>query len=71
MSHWLIQPGHFKLPKRLKEEVAERFNKLAEELGEPDLLSKVADETVGLTEDEIQAHLEKVGHPAVSMDPMM
>lgn len=59
------------MPKRLKEEIADRFNKLASELGEPDLLEKIADETVGVTEDEVQAHLKKVGHPAVSMDPMM
>jgi len=28
------------------------------------------DETVGLTEEEVVAHLEKVGHPALTMDPM-
>ncbi|MHA1600856.1 MAG: acetyl-CoA decarbonylase/synthase complex subunit alpha/beta [Alphaproteobacteria bacterium] len=59
------------MPKQLKEEVADRFNKLAAEIGEPDLLEKIADETVGTTEDEIFAYLEKVGHPALSMDPMM
>ncbi len=59
------------MPKRLKEEISDRFNKLAEAIGEPDLLDKIADETVGVTEDEIYSFLEEKGHPALSMDPMM
>ena len=59
------------MPKRLKEEIAERFAKVSGELGINGLLDKIADETVGTTEEEVYAHMEKVGHPALSMDPMM
>ncbi|RJO65394.1 MAG: CO dehydrogenase/CO-methylating acetyl-CoA synthase complex subunit beta [Myxococcales bacterium] len=59
------------MPKRLKEEIAERFNKRAVELGIPDLLDKIADETVGTTEEEALAFLEAKGHPALTMDPII
>ncbi len=59
------------MPKRLKEEVAEKFNKLAEKVGIPDLLDRIADETVGTTEEEILPFLEEKQHPAISMDPLM
>ena len=59
------------MPKRLKEEIRERFEKRAAEMGIPDLLDRVADETVGKTEEEILAFLEQKGHPALTMDPIM
>jgi acetyl-CoA synthase len=59
------------MPKRLKEEIAEKFNKLAEKVGIPDLLDRIADETVGTTEEEIMPFLEEKQHPAISMDPLM
>jgi acetyl-CoA synthase len=59
------------MPKILKEEIAERFNQRAEELGVPDLLDKVADETVGVTEDAILPFLTEKGHPALTMDPIL
>jgi len=59
------------MPKILKEEIAERFKKRAEELGVPDLLDKIADETVGITEDEILPFLTEKGHPALTMDPIL
>lgn len=59
------------MPKSLKDEIADRFNAMAEELGMPDLLSRVADETVGKTEEEIIAFLEEKEHPALTMDPLM
>jgi acetyl-CoA synthase len=31
----------------------------------------IADETVGTTEEEVLAHLQKVGHPALDMDPII
>jgi len=55
------------MPKMLKEEIGERFSKRAAEMGVPDLLDKVADETVGTTEDEILPFLTEKGHPALSM----
>ena len=59
------------LPKQLKEGIRERFQKEAERVGVPDLFDKIATEDDATTEEEVLAHLEKVGHPAVSMDPLM
>ncbi len=59
------------MPKMLKEEIKERLIKRGEELGVPDLYDKIADETVGTTEEEVLAFLEKVGHPALSMEPIV
>ncbi len=59
------------MPKILKEEIKERIDKRAAALGVPDLYDKIADETVGITEEEIMPFLEKVGHPALKMDPIV
>ncbi len=59
------------MPVSLKEEIKERFEKRADEMGMPDLLEKIADETVGTTEEEILPFLEEKGHPALSLDPLM
>lgn len=59
------------MPKSLKEEIGERFNARAKELGIPDLLERVADESVGTTEEEIMAFLQEKQHPALTMDPIM
>jgi acetyl-CoA synthase len=59
------------MPKMLKEEIADRFKARAEELGVPDLLDRIADETVGLTEEEIMPFLEEKEHPALKMDPII
>jgi acetyl-CoA synthase len=59
------------MPKALKEEIGERFKARAKEMGVPDLLNKVADETVGTTEEEILPFLEEKGHPALTMEPIL
>jgi acetyl-CoA synthase len=59
------------MPKSLKEEIKERILKRGEELGVPDLYDKIADETVGTTEEEILPFLQEKGHPALSMDPLI
>ncbi len=59
------------MPKILKEEIAERFSARAAELGVPDLLDRIADETVGITEEEILPFLEEKKHPALTMDPIL
>jgi len=59
------------MPKGLKEEIKERLIKRGEELGDPDFINKIADETVGTSEEEILPFLEKVGHPALEMDPII
>jgi len=59
------------MPKMLKEEIAERFKARAEEIGVPNLLDMIADETVGITEEEILPFLQEKGHPALTMDPIL
>ncbi len=59
------------MPKSLKEEAGERLKARAEEMGVPDLLDKIADETIGTTEEEILPFLEEKGHPALTMDPLL
>ena len=58
------------MPKRLKEELKDMIEKCAEELGLEDFYNKIADETVGETEEEVAEFCAKVNHPALSMDPM-
>jgi acetyl-CoA synthase len=59
------------MPKSLKEEIKERIIKRGNEMGVPDLIDKIADETVGLTEEEIMPFLQEKGHPALSMEPLI
>jgi len=59
------------MPKVLKDEIGERITKRGEELGVPDLLDKIADETIGVTEEEIMPFLEQKGHPALTMDSII
>lgn len=58
------------MPKSLKEEIGDKVNERAEEMGVSNFLDMIADETVGVTEEEILPFLEKVGHPALSMDSL-
>jgi acetyl-CoA synthase len=59
------------MPKSLKEEIKERIEKMGKELGVPDLYDKIADESVGTTEEEILPFLQEKGHPALSMPPLI
>ncbi|MBM3249345.1 MAG: CO dehydrogenase/CO-methylating acetyl-CoA synthase complex subunit beta [Candidatus Omnitrophica bacterium] len=59
------------MPKELKELLGERLIERCREIGEPDLAQIIADETIATTSEELIAHLTKVGHPALSMDPMI
>ena len=59
------------MPKVLKEEIKERLEKTGKAFGVPDLYDKIADETVGVTEEEILPWLKEKGHPALSMDPII
>ncbi len=59
------------MPKMLKEEISERFKARAEEVGIPDLLDRIADETVGTTEDEILPFLQEKKHPALTMESII
>ncbi|RLB59403.1 MAG: CO dehydrogenase/CO-methylating acetyl-CoA synthase complex subunit beta, partial [Deltaproteobacteria bacterium] len=59
------------MPKRLKEELREKFEKRAADEGVPDLLERIADESVGTSDEEILPAPTEKEHPALSMDPMM
>lgn len=59
------------MPKMLKEELGERLVQRAVELGVPNLVDMIADETVGVTEEEIMDFLQKVGHPALTMESIL
>ncbi|MBM4285519.1 MAG: CO dehydrogenase/CO-methylating acetyl-CoA synthase complex subunit beta [Deltaproteobacteria bacterium] len=59
------------LPKSFKEEIRERLEKRGAEMGIPDLIDRIADESVGVTEDEILAFLTEKDHPALKMDPII
>lgn len=58
------------MPKGLKEQLADDLGRRFRELGEPDLLDKIADETVAVAPADVRAHMEKVAHPALLMADM-
>ena len=59
------------MPKELKEEMGEYIEGTAKELGLEDFLSKIADETICTTEEEILDHLQKVNHPALQLEALI
>ena len=59
------------MPKILKEEIRERLERRGAELGYPNLIEMIADETVGITEEEILPYLQEKGHPALGMDSII
>jgi acetyl-CoA synthase len=59
------------LPKILKDEIGERLNKRGAELGYPNFTDMIADETVGITEEEILPFLQEKKHPALDMEPLV
>ncbi|AFM22977.1 acetyl-CoA decarbonylase/synthase complex subunit alpha/beta [Desulfomonile tiedjei] len=59
------------MPKALKEMLKEKIDRLGAERGVSNLSDRIADETVGVTEDEIYPFLQEKEHPAVSMDSIV
>jgi len=59
------------MPKELKEILGDKLKKRAQEIGEPDFVEKIADETVATTSEELLAFLNKVKHPALGMPPLI
>jgi acetyl-CoA synthase len=55
----------------LKQTMAEELKHAAEFAGDPDLINKIADETICTEVPDVVAFLESKGHPALTMDPMM
>jgi len=59
------------LPKALKEQLKDKIDARGKELGVENLSDKIADETVGVTEDEIYPFLQEKGHPALTMESIV
>jgi acetyl-CoA synthase len=58
------------MPKELKEAMRASLAPRLAEMGDPDFLDKIADESVGETEDAVLEFLGTVGHPALAMDSL-
>ncbi|MCP5104151.1 MAG: CO dehydrogenase/CO-methylating acetyl-CoA synthase complex subunit beta [bacterium] len=71
---FLFAEGGYKrlvwMPKELKDRLAEDLNKRFTEQGVPDLMDKIADETVATEAHDVVEYLKKVGHPALEMEDM-
>jgi acetyl-CoA synthase len=59
------------MPKSLKDELRDNLLKRGEEIGIPDLVDRIADETVGMSEEEILPFLTEKKHPALEMDSIL
>ncbi|MFZ5592158.1 MAG: acetyl-CoA decarbonylase/synthase complex subunit alpha/beta, partial [Bacillota bacterium] len=60
------------MPKALKEELRPQLEEAAEEAGlGRDFIDKIADETVGVSGEEILPFLEEKGHPALTLPPLL
>lgn len=59
------------MTKNLKEGIKDEFNKRAVEEGVPDLLDKIADETICEDSEKLLEFLTSVGHPALEMEPLL
>ncbi|OGS43407.1 MAG: CO dehydrogenase/CO-methylating acetyl-CoA synthase complex subunit beta [Elusimicrobia bacterium RIFOXYD2_FULL_34_15] len=59
------------MPKELKEALADKIKTRAQEEGIPDFLDKIADETIATDTEKLLEFLQKVNHPALTMDPLM
>jgi acetyl-CoA synthase len=65
--------GHPRLvwmPAELKRLLGPRISELAAEAGQPDPMDRIATELIATDPDEIRAHMERVGHPALAMPEM-
>ena len=58
------------MPKELKEAMRGALAPILEAMDDPDFLDKIADESVGDTEDAVLEFLTAVNHPALTMDPL-
>ena len=60
------------MPKELKDDVAERLNKTAQELyGIENFTDMIADETVTCECEELYSWLSEKNHPVLGMEPLM
>ncbi|MBN2451951.1 MAG: CO dehydrogenase/CO-methylating acetyl-CoA synthase complex subunit beta, partial [Lentisphaeria bacterium] len=69
----LAEGGHRRLvwmPRELKELLRDDLRQRFEEQGVPDLMDRIADETVATEAADVRAYLETSHHPALTMDDM-
>ncbi|NLI73156.1 MAG: CO dehydrogenase/CO-methylating acetyl-CoA synthase complex subunit beta, partial [Euryarchaeota archaeon] len=59
------------MPKELKESMRDVLEARAKELGEPDFVDKIADETITTDAEGLMEWLAKVNHPAIHMPPLL
>ncbi len=59
------------MPAELKELLGEKLKKRCRDIGEPDLLDKIADERIAVNLDDLVIYLEKVKHPALALGPLI
>jgi acetyl-CoA decarbonylase/synthase, CODH/ACS complex subunit beta len=59
------------MPAALKEELKERLEKKLEERGLAGFFEKIGDETTAATIEDLMVFLERVGHPALGMKPLV
>ncbi|MBM2829152.1 MAG: dehydrogenase/acetyl-CoA synthase complex, beta subunit [Actinobacteria bacterium] len=59
------------MTKEMKEHLGADLSARAVEIGMPDLVGKIADETIAVTPEQLVEHLKKAGHPALSMPPLL
>ena len=59
------------MPKQLKEELRDKINEQGKLLGVENLADKIADETVGITQEDILPFLKEKGHPALTMESLV
>ena len=58
------------MPKELKDFLAAKIEERGKEIGVPDIVDKIADETVAENAETLLEHLTKVEHPALEMPAM-
>ena len=59
------------MPKELKEILQDKLKSRVQEIGQADLLERIADESVATSSEELLVFLKQVAHPALTMDPII
>lgn len=59
------------MPKRLKDMIGEELRRRSEAMGMPDLMDKIADETITDSAEGLMSWMAEKDHPALHMDPLI
>jgi acetyl-CoA synthase len=59
------------MPKELKEVLTDKVKARCQELGDPGLFDKIADESIAASAEDLVVYLEKVNHPALKMPALI